>query len=495
MSSGAQDLHPVDLKRLFYPKSIAVIGVNKNRIGGIKYVFANQDFVKKGGKVFPINPKYEELFGFKVYPSLFDPQVPEIDLAYISVSAKFVPGVVRECGKKKVKFAVIFTSGFSESGNQELQKELELAVKEAKKKGTRFIGPNCLGINNPYSRIHYYPGMPEAQGNISYVSMSGGNTGRLAAWMVSQGSGFSNVVSIGNSIDLTPTDFLYYFRDDPKTKVIALYIESIHDGRKFIEAVKKVNPIKPIVLLKGGQSKVGVRAVQSHTGGLAGSFEIWRALAKQYGLILTDHFELFQDALTAFSINYHLPKNENVCILVAGGGISVEIADVCIANDLKVPPLSADTRQKLASIFPTINTNFTNPVDLGELGYIPEMFAQALEIVARDTNIETILFVREAERFHIFAETMGRDDMEQVTIDSISNVLKKVKKPMFCSTSPNGQEERAHKARLQFKKSMLKENLPVIDYIPNVAKIIKQMICYRRYLEKVKIINEKKRGN
>ncbi len=492
MSSGAQDLQAVDLTPLFYPNTMAVIGVSKNRIGGIKFVFANQNFVKEGGKVYPINPKYEELFGFKVYPSLFDSEVPDIDLAYISVPAKLVPGVVRECGKKKVKFAVIFTSGFGESGNLELQKELELAVKEAKNiGGTRFIGPNCLGINNPYSKIHYYPGMPEAPGNISYVSMSGGNTGRLAAWMVSQGVGFSNVVSIGNSIDLTPTDFLYYFRDDPLTKVIALYIESIEDGRRFIEAVKDITAIKPIVLLKGGQSEVGIQAVQSHTGGLAGSVDIWKALSKQYGIIFTDHFELFQDALTAFSIEYHLPKNENVCVLVAGGGISVEYADVCIKNGLKIPPLAEETRQALAKIFPSINTSFRNPLDLGELGYIPEMFAQALEIVSKDPNIETILFVREAERFHIFAETMGRNDMGQVTIESISKIMKKVKKPMFCSTSPNGQTIQAHQARLDFKKSMLKENLAIIDYIPNVAKIIKQMIRYNRYLNKVKLISEK----
>ena len=488
MSSGAQDLETVDLTTLFYPKTIAVIGVSKNKIGGIKFVFANQEFVQEGGKVYPINPKYQELFGFKVYPSLFDPEVPEIDLAYISVSAKLVPDIVRECGKKKVKFAVIFSSGFGESGNQKLQAELEDAVNEAKKSGTRFIGPNCLGINNPYSKIHYYPGMPTAQGNISYVSMSGGNTGRLAGWMVSQGSGFSNVVSIGNSVDLTPTDFLDYFREDPKTKVIALYLESIPDGRRFIEAVKRTTPVKPIVLLKGGQSDVGIQAVKSHTGGLAGSIDIWKALAKQYGMIFTDNFELFQDAITCFSVDYHLPKNENVCVLVAGGGISVEIADTCIRKGLKVPPLSEETQKALGKIFPPINTNFTNPIDTGEYGYVPEFFARALEVVAQDPNIETVLFVREAERFHIFAETMGRDDMKQVTIDSISKILKKVKKPMFCSTSPNGQEEIAHIARLEFKVSMLKENLPVIDFIPNVAKIIKEMIGYNRYLEKVKKI-------
>ena len=183
-------------------------------------------------------------------------------------------------------------------------------------------------------------------------------------------------------------------------------------------------------------------------------------------------------------------KSENVCILVAGGGISVEIADICIKEGLIIPELAENTKEALAKIFPSINTSFRNPIDLGEYGYIPEYFAQALEIVAKDPNVESILFVREAERFHIFSGTMGRDDMEKVTIDSISDVLKKVKKQMFCSTSPNGQEERAHKARLDFKINMLRENLPVIDYIPNACKIIKEMVNYNRYLEKLTMIKE-----
>ncbi|MBN2156665.1 MAG: CoA-binding protein [Candidatus Lokiarchaeota archaeon] len=484
MNSGTQDSSTVDLTPLFYPKNIAVIGVNKNRVGGIKFVFANQEFVEEGGNVYPINPKYEELFGFRVYPSLFHEDIPNIDLAYIAVPAEAVPDVVRDCGKKRVRFGVIFTSGFGESGNYNLQAELEQAVEEVKLH-TRIIGPNCLGINNPYSKIHFYPGMPTAKGNISYVSMSGGNTSRLAAWIISQGGGFHNIVSIGNSVDLSPTDFINHFRNDKKTKTIALYLESIIDGRKFIEEVRKTTPHKPIILLKVGQSQVGMQAVRSHTGGLAGSAEIWEALSKQFGIIYTDHFELFQDAVTAFSIDYVLPKNENVCVLVAGGGISVEISDICIKNGLKIPALSEDTKKSLSKIFPSINISFQNPVDLGEYGYIPEYFAQALEIVAKDPAIETVLFVREAERFKIFTETFGRDDMEQKTIESISNVLQKVRKPMICSTSPNLQYERAYKARYQFKINMLKQNLPVIDYIPNACKIIKQMVCYQRYLNKV----------
>jgi len=492
MNSGTQVSLNTDLRTLFYPKTIAVIGVNKNRVGGIKFVFANQEFVTQGGgQVYPINPKYEELYGFRVYPSLFHPEVPDIDLAYISVQADAVPELIRECGKKRVKFVVIFTSGFGESGNMELQTQLENAIKDVKPY-TRIIGPNCLGINNPYSKIHYYPGMPSAPGNISYVSMSGGNTGRLASWQVSQGLGFHNIVSIGNSIDLTPADFIFHFLKDEKTKTIALYLESISDGRRFIEAVRKTTLTKPIILLKGGQSEAGIRAVHSHTGGLAGSSDIWQAISKQYGIIYTDHFELFQDAVTTFSIDYHLPKNENVCVLVAGGGISVEIADSCIKYGLQIPSLSQETQQSLANVFPSINTNFHNPVDLGEYGYVPEFFAQALEIVAKDPHIETVLFVREAERFKLFQETLSRADMEEKTVESISNVLKKVQKPMICSTSPNVQNERAYGARFQFKINMLKRNLPVIDYIPNACKIIKQMVCYYRYLQKMERISKKK---
>ena len=484
MSGASDKSNFIDMDPIFCAKNIAVIGCSKNKVSGMKFIFAFElsGYFKKGGKAFPINPKYDELYGYKVYPSIFDPEIPDIDLAIIAVPAKFVPDVVRECGKKGVKFAVIFSSGFAESGNYELQKELDKAVNEVNHI-TRFIGPNCLGINAPHSGIHYYPGMTSVAGNVSYVSMSGGMTARLTTWLSSIGLGMRNVVSIGNSIDLSATDFINYFREDPETRIIALYLESIPDGRKFIEAIKKTTPIKPIILFKGGQSEVGGKAAKSHTGGLAGSIDIWKAMAKQYGVIITDHFEQFADFVTAFSVKYHLPPNRNVGIVLAGGGLGVEYADMCINQGLNVPEFTPETVKKLSEVFPSVNTSFQNPVDLGEYGYVPDFFKKALEIVAADPNISSLIMVKEAERFFVFEKVLGIENMEELTISSMSEVLENLKKPAFCSTSPNNLDMVSYEARLNFKVKMMKKNLAVIDYIPNVCQIIDRMVDYHKFLK------------
>ncbi len=476
---------PIDMKPLFYPKTIAVIGVSKNRVGGMKYVFANEGFLRKGGKIFPINPKYQELYDYKVYPSLFDPAVPDIDLAYIAVPARFVPDVVLDCGKKGVKYVIIFSSGFSESGNYDLQEKLEKAVEEAKiTGGTRFIGPNCLGIENPHSKIHYFPGWFSKKGSISYLSQSGGTTARVTKWVENKVIGYNNIVSIGNSIDLTATDFINYWREDPSTRIITLYLESIPNGRRFIEAVKKTTPIKPIILWKGGQTEVGSIAAKAHTGKLAGSIKIWESMAKQYGIILSDHFEQFTDLITAFSLKYHLPKSKRTAIVLAGGGLGIEFADTCVRHGLEVPELSDDTKKKLGEIFPGENTSFRNPVDLGEYGYLPDYFAKALKIVGDDPNVDSVLFVREVERFKVFEITMGIKNIDVLNVKLITEVLESMDKPFFCSTAANAQAPEIFKMRYKFKLKMLRKNIPVIDYVPNICDIIDKMVDYNNFLNR-----------
>jgi len=313
--------------------------------------------------------------------------------------------------------------------------------------------------------------------------MSGGNTGRLTTWLVTQGMGINNAVSIGNSIDLTATDFINYFREDPKTKVIALYLESVPNGRKFMKALKAATLKKPVVLWKGGQTEVGQKATVSHTGGLAGSYEIWKSMAYQTGSFLADYFEMFADFVTCLSLDYYLPNDENVAILVCGGGISVEYADMCIKAGLKVPELSKETQNKLAEVFPSVNVSFRNPLDLGEYGYVPHYFDKALRIVAKDPNISSILYVREAERFILFQDVIGIPNMDQLTIKLLIESSKIIKKPLFCSMSPNGQELEHYEPRFNFKVAMLKNNLAVVDLVPHACELIKQMVRYKRYLD------------
>ncbi len=475
---------PVDFSPLFFPKNIAVIGVSNNPVGGLKYIIAHEISGYKGG-LYSINPKYvdEGVGGRKVYASLLSEGVPEIDLCIIAIPAPFVPDAIRQCHQKGVKFAIIFSSGFAEAGNMELDQQLRVAIAEG---STRVVGPNCLGVLNSESRVTYFPKLEFFPGNISIVSQSGGTTARLMAYILSLGLGVRNVVSIGNSVDVTITDLLLYFKDDPKTEVIALYMESIQDGRAFLEALKEVTKTKKVVLWKGGQTEVGGLAAQSHTGGLAGSYNIWKAAMRQAGAIHGEYFEQVVDLIVSCSLNVPLPQSKKIGVVISGGGLCVEFTDTLIHNGLELPELTEETQQKLAKVFPDVNTAFRNPVDLGEYGYIPQYFQQALKAVTDDPNVGTILFVRESERFEMFREILGVEDFAGETYKAIKNVVYSTQKPLIMNSSPNWEELDFIALRHQFRDKMYKLHIPDIQLIPHIARVINELYQYGRYLENVK---------
>ncbi|MHA1776768.1 MAG: hypothetical protein DRO88_11080 [Promethearchaeia archaeon] len=476
-----------DLHTLFYPKSIAIVGASKNLIGGSKYYMAlkSSGFFPIEGNVYLINPKIEKLFGESVYPSIKDDRIPKpIDLVIIAVSATTVPKILDECNKR-AKFAVIYTSGFGEAGNEELDRQLKAIITQI---DTRIIGPNGLGVLNPYSKLQIYPNWKEYKGNLSYIAQSGGTMARLYLCLGPLGIGFHNVVSIGNAYDLSITELISYFHDDPITKTIALYLESIPNGREFMKTAQKITPEKPIILWKGGQTNRGIRATASHTGGLAGSYDIWKAMCKQSGIMLADHFELFQDLVQTIVVRPRLPEGLNVAILVAGGGIGVEFTDTFEKFGLIIPDFEPKTIQTLSSLFPSVNTNFKNPVDLGEWGYNPQLFEKALKAVLEDSNIDVVVFVREPERFGIISELLNIPDAQKATIESLEKIAKDTQKPLFCNPSMNKDDEKSYKQRHEFQIAMIKAGIPVINYMLNIPKIILQLWNYRNYLVKQKSI-------
>jgi len=467
---------------LFYPKSIAIVGASKNRIGGSKFYFALKytGFEEIGGKTYLINPKLTELFGEKVYSNLLDDNIPKpIDLVIIAVPARFVPKIVLQCDKI-AKFAVIFTSGFGEADNQPLDKELRNAINSV---STRFIGPNGLGIINPHSRIAIYPDWGVFKGNVSYISQSGGTLARLYLNLGPLGIGFHNCVSIGNSYDISINELLEYFYHDKLTKIIALYLESNPNGRKFMQLAQKITSTKPIVLWKGGQTKRGISATQSHTGGLAGSYNVWKAMCKQSGILLADHFELFLDLIQVASTRPVTPKNLNIAILVAGGGIGVEFTDKFESAGFTIVDLQNETIDKLSKIFPPVNTSLKNPLDLGELSYDPRLFSKAMEIVLEDEGVGSVVFVREAERFSMLSKMLGIEDAQKMTIDSLSEIISKSDKPVICNSSMNVDNEEGYRQRHEFQINMIEAGIPVVNYIGNIPKILMQFYYYGKFLK------------
>ncbi len=470
-----------DFQYLFEPRTIAIVGASHNKIGGSKYFLANKEsgFLSNPGKIYLINPKLQNLFGEPVYPSLTDERIPKpIDLVIIAVPAPIVPRIVLECDQI-VRFGVIYTSGFNESGNEDLQKELEGAIQKV---STRFVGPNGLGILNPWHNLTIYPNWSNYRGHISYIAQSGGTLARLYLLLGTQGVGFRKLVSIGNAIDIRITELLQCFEKDPLTKTIALYLESIPDGRAFFNIAKRISLQKPIVLWKGGRTTRGSLATLSHTGGLAGDFKIWEAMTKQAGILLVDQFELFMDLIQSITIQPLYPKSLKMGIVVAGGGLGVEFTDLFASQGIIIPPLSQNTISKLQSIFPGVNTNFTNPVDMGEWGYNPKFFAQALTAVLEDPNIDSVVFVREPERFAIISQLLGIPDAKLLTVESLKQIAQKSKKPLFCNLSKNIEGTDVYQVQLEFKKDLIQIGIPVIDYIRNLPHIIKQLYHYGRYV-------------
>ena len=285
-----------DFSRLFNPSSLAIVGASNNE----HKIFTGflKNMIDKGfkGKLYPVNPRESEILGLRSYSSILE--VPgELDLVYVVVPAKAVTQVVAECSQKKVKYAVIHSAGFSELGNEGKKIEEEV-VRLAMQGGTRIIGPNCMGIYSPKAHINTIA--PETisedeVGPVAFIAQSGWVPENVIQMGYERGIRFSNVVSIGNQGDLTIEDLLEYFAGDAGTKVIALYIEGVKRGREFFRKIKEISPKKPIIVWKAGRSKVGARAVASHTGSLAGTNIVFDAALMQAGGIIAHNLDELVD--------------------------------------------------------------------------------------------------------------------------------------------------------------------------------------------------------
>lgn len=338
-------------EEFFNPKSVAVIGASRRKNsagqgvlksllkGGVFEYKTNKPFK---GKIYPINPQADSILGLKCYKSVLAVK-EKIDLAVIVVPAKIVPIVMEECSKKKIKGVIIISAGFGEVGNNELENQV---LKIAKKANIRIIGPNCLGLMRPSTNLNasFGPCMPK-QGKIAFFSQSGALIDSVIDWSLEMNYGFSAVVSIGNKADVNISDLLLWAQKDKETKAIALYVEGLSDGREFMKIAKQVSKTKPIIALKAGRSETGMKAVSSHTGSLAGSYEIYKTAFKQSGVHIANNVdELFE---MADALANQPPCKNNIAIITNGGGAGVLCADHCEEIGINLAELSKETIKKL----------------------------------------------------------------------------------------------------------------------------------------------------
>ncbi|MFB0561902.1 MAG: acetate--CoA ligase family protein [Candidatus Lokiarchaeia archaeon] len=462
---------------IFKPRSIAITGASdkKARLGNmLLYNFIDIGYE---GKLYPINPDEETVMGLKSYPSLKDIEGP-VDLLVVSLHPDKVPQVIEEAVEKDVKGAIIFTSGYREQGEEGRRKEQEL-VSIARKGDLRLIGPNCMGLYCPSTKLSFIPGLSKESGPVAFISQSGSLAMYAAFAGKIRGVAFSKMISLGNACDLDTNDFLEYLGNDPQTKVIACYLEGVEDGQRFLRLAKQISKKKPIILWKVGSTTGGAKAAGSHTGSICGKREIWDAVFKQAGLIRVENvYELF-GSITAL-INPYLPKGNRVAIVSAPGGPAVSAADVCEQEGLKLAKLSEDTENKLTEIVPNLGTSTSNPVDLGfTVASDNTLYSRTTVIAGQDENVDMVL---------VYNFRMDKD-LAETLIESKD----KIRKPIAIITNIEQIQEREIGERF---KSLDAEELPKILkrlYESGIsihlteqdaAKTLLSLLKYREFLDK-----------
>ncbi len=377
------------LERMFNPKVVALIGAT-DKEGSVGLALL-KNLLKNNGdrEIYPVNPNRESVLGIKCYPSIKD--VPEhVDLAVIATPAKTVPKIVEECGEAGVEGVVIVSAGFRETGEE--GRKLEEEIKRIKERyGLRVLGPNCLGFIRPPIGLNstFLLKDPEP-GQIAFISQSGALGSAILDWAVSAHIGFSMFISLGSMVDIDFGDLIDFLGQDPYTRSILIYMESVGNAKKFMSAARGFARNKPIIVLKPGKHQTGARAALSHTGSMAGSFEVYRAAFRRVGVVRVDEIEdLFNCASVLDSRN--LPAGPRLAVITNAGGPGVIAADAIAENGGVLAQLSETTIETLNSVLPPYWSR-GNPVDvLGDADI--NRYLIALKTCLADPNVDGVIII------------------------------------------------------------------------------------------------------
>ena len=415
---------PNDLDALFQPRSIAVAGASPDTAKwGFRYF---QALVDQGfsGDLHPVNPKAQDVLGRKAYASVAD--IPgTVDFVISTVPTHAALQLMDDCVSKGVRAVHFFTARFSETGHADRAGLEQDILRRAREGGVRILGPNGMGVYCPAQGISFKH-LPVEPGPTAFISQSGAYAGELVYTTSLRGLRYSKVVSYGNAIDIDESELLDYLADDPDTSVIGAYLEGVRDGPKFVQVLKRAAAKKPVALLKGGASAAGAKAVASHTASLAGSREVWEALARQTGAVLAQHLEELSDLLIAF--RFCPPATgTRVGVVGAGGGRSVESADACEAAGLVVEPIPEEIQAAFRSRDPELWDWIGNPVDGSILAGAGFGEGEILERMATSASYD-VLIGNIAEFWAM--ERPGGDDLFDFAVDDFLKAAKSIDKPL-----------------------------------------------------------------
>ena len=435
-------------------------------------------------ELFPVNPRYPTILGEKCYPSLRDLPA-DVETLVVVIPAEGVPAVIEEAASKNAKAAIVISSGFREVGNTELDDKLVAAGKEA---GIRIIGPNCLGIYDPYSGMDTLF-LPEVKmlssgrevvatprplpGHISLISQSGGFGIAALDYMAGSMMGVRAFVSLGNRCDVDEHELLDFFRQDEKTKVVLLYLEGLKGGREFMDAARRFTKSKPIVALKSGRTEAGARAAASHTAALAGVDKIYDAAFTQSGVVRAQTLEEFFDMGRALQLQKPA-LGGHIAILTNAGGPGIIAADTCIESGLRVDSLSEGTLSKLQEMkargeLLQIMTG-ANPIDLSGQG-TSEMFSKVLRILMEAPEVDGVIVMA----FHQAPPIL--DDVVKAIADTHKGYVKPI---LACDV---GGTEMAEEFRTRFEKY----GIPAYETPERAARAMYALVRHGRYISSVRM--------
>jgi len=380
-------VNPKDIYKMFAPRSMAFVGVSGDlRKWGYR-LLANTVAGDFAGEIYLVNPNSKDIAGRKVYKSLVD--IPgKVDIAVVTIPASRILDLIPVIKEKGIKYVLLITSGFAEAGGDGVQLEKDL-IAAAEDAGILIIGPNTMGLNNPHAKLFCVGSAAWPKpGSVSLVAQSGNLGTQLIAFAEKENIGLRAFCGSGNEAMVTVEDFMGAFEVDDLTKTVLLYIESVKDGRRFLQQAERVSRKKPVVLLKGGRTEEGNTAAASHTGAMASNVRVFNAACRQAGIILARQPMDLLDLSAAFS-SLPLPLGKRVALVTLGGGWGVVATDQCAESGLSIPPLSKEIIQRIDEILPPY-WNRGNPVDLvGEINY--EVATKVVEMLAEWDGCDAVI--------------------------------------------------------------------------------------------------------
>jgi acyl-CoA synthetase (NDP forming) len=460
-------------------QSVAVVGATRPAANGFSGMFGCMRNFGYRGRLYPVNPRLQEIDGIKAYPNLSS--LPEVaDLVILSIPAPRVADILRECVATGHKNIHIFSSGFKETGEEEgvrLQREIEAVAREG---DLRVIGPNCMGFYVPKNRMLTWENASTKVGPVSLISQSGGNAQDFSNYLTDvYDIGFAKSISYGNALTLDSTDFLDYLAGDEETRIITMYLEGVKDGRLLLEQVKKINRRKPVIIYKSGLTESGARAVSSHTGSMAGGETIWKAFFRQTGAVRVESLEEMADVTQAFH-RLRKVRGKRVAVLGFGGGNGVSVADDCAKAGLELPVLSDGLIRKLRKHVPPAGSMIRNPIDAAiAFVYLPLM-GEVLDVVARSGEIDHFIV-------SVPFDWLYKQEPDGAYIETLATYLATEAgkyaggKPMLVAWRQYEASPKIRRWVPVFKDILMKAGIPVYEGLPKAVRALSKLAEYYEY--------------